>query len=150
MSKNWHLILIHFFPRQFFEKNYSNLIGIGFGFGPQQLRLGLLDFSLVPPSLLLSSASPCSTRRPKSVPACVWPAQEIVRPPLLYAPPEVIAGVWAAASWTRYINAFKIFSPHFAWISKSFSPRFARISKVFFPRFARKSDLIIFEGGDGL
>ena len=59
--------------------------------------LGLLDFSLVPLLLLLSSAS--SPRRPMSVSACVWqrPAKEIIKPPLLHASPEISLSVCVAA-----------------------------------------------------
>ena len=87
--------------------------------------LGLLDFSLasslphsLPPRLphSLTSASPLPaqeivspTRRPKSSLPCVWrpPAQEIVSPPLLYAPAEVHPPVCLAASCARNSKALK-------------------------------------------
>ena len=65
--------------------------GFLFFFAPPSV-LGLLDFSLVPPPVSLRVC-------------CGLPAQEIVRPPPLYAPAEVRGSVCAAAPCTKKSKA---------------------------------------------
>ena len=67
--------------------------------------MGLLDFSLVPPALLPSFPPRrlSSMLQPRSSLPCFCrpPAQEMIRPPLLYAPAEIQFPVFLPPSCTR-------------------------------------------------
>ena len=95
--------------------------------------LGLLDFSLA------SSSSPLLSSPPPRLPPSEPPAQEIVRPPLHYAPAQVSGPVCVAASCTRNNKALK----------KIFSAPSAQKVKNFLCA-SREKEISFLEGGESL